>query len=113
MFRRKQLTPWYQIIYSPQLIRFKVNTLNENKDSVAIRLDSQLTMKTHLEHLYRATVPMVYTLAHIRKFVDTSTVVLIFKAHILSRLEYGSALCIGANNIYLDRSIFTSRVMRT
>lgn len=29
--------------------------------------------------------------------------IIIFKAHILSRLEYGSVLCIGANNVYLVR----------
>lgn len=46
---------------------------------------------------------MVYSLASIRKYIDEKTAVLIFKAHILSRLEYGSALCVGANNLYLDK----------
>lgn len=70
---------------------------------LGIRVDAHLTMKDHLDHLYRAARSMVFTLANIRKYVDTRTAVLIFKAHILSRVEYGSELCIGANKIYLDR----------
>lgn len=70
---------------------------------LGIRLDSHLSMKNHLDHLYRASLHILYSLACIRKYVDTNTAILIFKAHILSKLEYGSALCIGANNSYLDR----------
>lgn len=66
----------------------------KNYTYLGIRLDSNLSMKGHLEHLYRAALPMVYSLANIRKFINNKTAVLIFKAHILSRLEYGSALCV-------------------
>lgn len=70
---------------------------------LGIRLDSNLSMKNHLDHLHRAALPMLYSLANIRKFIDTRTAVLVFKAHILSRLEYGSALCVGANNLHVER----------
>lgn len=67
---------------------------------LGIRLDSHLSMKDHLNHLYRPAMSMVFTLANIRKYIDTKTALLIFKAHILSRVEYGSELCIGANKVY-------------
>lgn len=70
---------------------------------LGLSLDSQLTIKNHLEHLYRAAILMVFSLASIRKYIDTRTAILIFKAHILSRLEYGSVLCTGVNKIYLDQ----------
>lgn len=70
---------------------------------LGIRLDSRLTMKNHLDHLYRAATSMVFSLSHIRKYIDTNTAILIFKAHILSRIEYGNVLCIGANNTELER----------
>lgn len=60
-------------------------------------------MKNHLDHLYRAAASMVFSLSHIRKYIDTSTAVLIFKAHILSRIEYRSVLCSGANKSHLER----------
>lgn len=75
----------------------------DNYTYLGIRMDAHLTMKNHLEFLYRAALPMVYSLASIRKFIGVDTAILIFKAHILSRLEYGSTLCVGANNLYLDR----------
>lgn len=70
---------------------------------LGIRLDSWLSMKDHLDYLYRAAMSMVFALAHIRKYIDTRSSLLIFKAHILSRVEYGSELCIGANKVHLDR----------
>lgn len=46
---------------------------------------------------------MTYSLCKIRKYIDKKTAVILFKAYVLSRLEYGSLLCLGANNSYLDK----------
>lgn len=70
---------------------------------LGIRLDSHLTMKNHLDHLYHSAIPMMFSLYIIRRFIDTKTAVLIFKAHVLSRWEYGSELCIGTNNPWLEK----------
>lgn len=60
-------------------------------------------MQNHLQHLYNTAVNVTYSLCKIRKFIDKKTAVILFKAYVLSRLEYGSLLCLGANRIYFDR----------
>lgn len=52
-----------------------------------IRLDSQLSFNEHVEHLYHSARNMVFTLNHIRSCMDRNTAIIIFKSHILSRLE--------------------------
>lgn len=60
-------------------------------------MDSQLSFNCHAEHLYQSAVNMVFTLKCIRLFIDKNTAIIIFKAHSISRLEYGSLFCIGSN----------------
>lgn len=59
---------------------------------LGIRIDCNLRMHAHLTHFYRSTVNMLYSLCKLRKFMDKKTAIILFKAHILSRLEYGSLL---------------------
>lgn len=70
---------------------------------LGIRIDCNLRMHAHLTHFYRSTVNMLYSLCKLRKFMDKKTAIILFKAHILSRLEYGSLLRIGSNGTYLDK----------
>lgn len=70
---------------------------------LGIRLDSQLSFNGHVEHLYQGAVNMVFTLKNIRPYMDMNTSLMIFKAHILSRLEYGSLFCTGSNMSKLRR----------
>lgn len=98
--KKTKILPYFSGIGDNYLSGQKIYIGDEN---LGIRLESGLTMKDLLDHRYRAARSMVFTLANIRKYIDTKTAVLIFKAHILSRVEYGSELCVGANNIYLER----------
>lgn len=75
----------------------------DNYTYLGIKVDSSLTMSKHIDHLFNSALIMVFTLCKIRPYIDTHTAILIFKAHILSRIEYGSVFCIGANKSSLDR----------
>lgn len=70
---------------------------------LGIRVDSNLCMTYHIDHLFRSALTMVFTLYKIRPYIDANTAVLIFKAHILARVEYGSLFCIGANRSHLEK----------
>lgn len=63
---------------------------------LGIRVDSNLTFNDHTKHLYQSAMNMVFTLRKIRPYISTKTAVLIFKAHILSRIEYGNIFCFSA-----------------
>lgn len=54
---------------------------------LGIRLDSQLSFNSHVDHLFHSAMNMIFTLKTIRPFVDKNTALIIFKAHILSRLK--------------------------
>lgn len=70
---------------------------------LGIKVDSGLTMTKNIDHLFRSALTMMFTLYKIRPYIDTRTAILIFKAHVLSRIECGSVFCIGANKSSLDR----------
>lgn len=70
---------------------------------LGILIDSGLTMTNNIDHLFCSALTMVFTLYKIRPYIDEHTAILIFKAHILSRVEYGSVFCIGANKVHLDK----------
>lgn len=46
---------------------------------------------------------MVYNLGLIRKFLNNESAVIVFKAYILSRVEYGAIFCISARNSVLNK----------
>lgn len=46
---------------------------------------------------------MIYNLILIRKYLNTESAVVIFKAYILSRIEYGALFCINARKSVLER----------
>lgn len=70
---------------------------------LGIRVNSQLDFQAHITQLFHGACTHVYTLQKIRKFIDTRTALIIFKAYILSRVEYGSLFCIGVNASCLDK----------
>lgn len=70
---------------------------------LGIKVDSNLSMTKHVDHLFRTALSMVFTLYKIRPYIDIHTAILIFKAHILSRVEYGSIFCSWANKSHLEK----------
>lgn len=80
---------------------------------LGIRLDPQLSFNSHVEHLYQSAVNMIFTLKYIRPYIDRNTALIIAKAHILSRLEYGSLFCIGSSMGLLKKlQVLLNRTLR-
>lgn len=77
--------------------------LVSNFTYLGIKLDKNFIMNDHDSHLYNSALTIVYTLRTVRNFIDSKTALIIFKSHILSRLEYGSQHCIGTNSNHLDK----------
>lgn len=70
---------------------------------LGIIIDCNLSLNQTIDKLFNSAISMVYMLGKIRQFIYTKTAVIILKSHILSQLEYGSILAIGANKGYLDK----------
>lgn len=70
---------------------------------LGIRITSQLNFNEHGKHLFDSAVNMVYTLGTLRYYMSSKKAVLIFKAFVLSKLEYGSVFCIGSNAVIVNR----------
>lgn len=66
----------------------------ESYTYLGIRMDCNLSMENHVKHLFNSGVNMVHSLAKIRYCLDSTSAVQIFKAFILSKIEYGSLFCI-------------------
>lgn len=56
---------------------------------MGIRLDNRLTFAPHIENLIRNCNICLHTLSKICKYIDKNTAILIYKAIIMSKLQYG------------------------
>lgn len=72
-------------------------TLNNNKlnyvdefNYLGITLDVKLTFRNHLQHIMSRLNHKMILLGNIRPFIDTRTALIIYKAHLLSLVEYGA-----------------------
>lgn len=57
-----------------------ITVFSTNIDEL-VSMDSHLSMRQHLEILYKSAMAIVFTPAKIRRFIDTRTSVIIFKSH--------------------------------
>lgn len=74
-----------------------------NYTYLGIKIDSELTFNGHAKHLASTTMNILYSLSVIRKYINTKTAIIIGKAFILSRLEYGAVFCMGSNCNLIDK----------
>lgn len=69
-------------------------------DYLGIRLDNSLTFEAHIDNIIRNWNARLCTLSNIRKFIDERTAVIIYKAIIMSKLQYGMVFTISALQIF-------------
>lgn len=70
---------------------------------LGVKMNSILYFNEHVTHLYNSALQMSYSLYRIRNFIDSITTKIFFKSFILSHLEYGGLLCVGANASVLNK----------
>lgn len=70
---------------------------------LGIKLDSALSFKQHIEYRLKCCNNRVFTQAKIRKYLTPDLAVLLYKAFIMSRLNYGNIFCIAAAKKHADR----------
>lgn len=58
-------------------------------DYLDIRLDDGLTFKPHIQNLILNCNSRLFTLSHIRKYLDRKTTIAIYKNIIMAKLQYG------------------------
>lgn len=81
---------------------------------LGVKLNSGLDFNEHACHLYKSALQMSYSLYKIRSFIDSKSAVIIFKAFILSRLEYGSIFCVMSNASVINKlQKLVNRCLRT
>lgn len=66
-------------------------------------LDSSLTFKSHIGRTLNTCSTYVFTLAKIRKYITSTVAVQIYKSLVMSRLNFGGMLCLGAPKTSLSR----------
>lgn len=72
-------------------------------DYLGIMLDSTLTFRAHIDKIIAGCNQRIFSLAKIRKYVPLHVAVLIYKAVVMSKLNYGGMLCLGAAKSHLAR----------
>lgn len=70
---------------------------------LGILLDSSLTFKSHIGRTLNTCSTYVFTLAKIRKYITSTVAVQIYKSLVMSRLNFGGMLCLGAPKTSLSR----------
>lgn len=82
-------------------------------DYLGICLDSRLNFEQHVNELITACNYQIAPLCKIRKYIDSKTAVLLFKSHILSRMNYGLVFCIGATQTSMNSlQVVQNRALR-
>lgn len=81
---------------------------------LGVKLNNSLDFNEHGTYLYNSALQMSYALYNIRNFIDSKTVIIIFKSFILSRHEYGALFCVEANASVLNKlQKLVNRCLRT
>ena len=70
---------------------------------LGITLDEKLTFRPHVHESIRKASHRLYQLCKIRRYVNTSSSVSIYKSMILPYMEYGDVFMSGANQVDLDK----------
>lgn len=70
---------------------------------LGITLDSQLTLKPHIERTVASCNHLLFSLSRIRRFITCPIAIQVYKSLIMSRLSYGVLLCQGANKVTTTR----------
>lgn len=70
---------------------------------LGIVLDESLTFKSHIDKTISSCNHLLFSLAKIRWFINSSIAVQVYKSLILSRLTYGVLLCLGASQLNRSR----------
>lgn len=70
---------------------------------LGIRLDNHLSFVSHIEGLIRNCNTHLCTLSKIRKYIDVRTAILIYKAIVMAKLQYGLVFSINALQRYRQK----------
>ena len=70
---------------------------------LGITLDEKLTFRPHVHESIRKASHRLYQLCKIRRYINTSSAVSIYKSMILPYMEYGDVFMSGANQVDLDK----------
>lgn len=70
---------------------------------LGVTLDSSLTFKPQIDRTVATCNSLLFSLSKIRRFVTSQIAIQIYKSLIMSRLNYGGLLCIGASKMDISR----------
>ena len=81
------------------------NVINSSKDirNLGIMFDDVMSMSTQVTTLSRSIIYHLRNITRIRRFMDSDTCSNVVRSFVLSRLDYGNALLLGANIFHLNR----------
>lgn len=72
-------------------------TQTESFDNLGFKLDSNVIFDPHIAKVVASCNRQIFFLSKIRRIIISRTAVLIFKAYIMSRLQYGLVFSLNAN----------------
>ena len=75
----------------------------DNVRNLGVIFDSRMTMSTHIKTLCRNLNFQLRNISRIRRFLDHDTCHLVVRALVLSRVDYGNGLLLGANTTDIQR----------
>ena len=91
----------------------KIERVNSYK-YLGVILDINLSFNNHLENCLKLVSHKAYLLSKIRKYINVTTAVTIYKTMILPIVEYGDVLYAGSNKKLLhDLQVAQNRILRT
>lgn len=70
---------------------------------LGVLLNASLNFKAHIDRSLNACNTYVFALAKIQRYITNTVAVQIYKSLVLSRLNYGGMLCLGAPKVSLSR----------
>ena len=90
---------------SPVLLRVGDDFISpaDNVRNLGVIFDNRMTMATHIKTLCRNLNFQLRNIGRIRRFLDHDTCHLVVRALVLSRVDYGNALLLGANTTDIQR----------
>ena len=86
-------------------LRIGDDVINPSKDirNLGIMFDDVMSMSTQVTTLSRSIIYHLRNITRIRRFMDSDTCSNVVRSLVLSRLDYGNALLLGANISHLNR----------
>ena len=86
-------------------LRIVDDVINPSKDirNLGIMFDDVMSMSTQVTTLSRSIIYHLRNITRIRRFMDSVTCSNVVRSLVLSRLDYGNALLLGANMSHLNR----------